>query len=529
MKKYFAKETFAYDLKSGFTLFLIALPLSIGIAIASGAPASAGLLAAIVGGMLGSILGANELAINGPAAGLIIVILGAVDSMGAGNGSLGFRYTLASICAAGIIQIMMGIFRLASLGLAFPSAVIHGMLSAIGAIIIAKQIPVIFGVKVVTKSIFGLFIGIPQYISNLNPQVAFIGIASLVILFGLPLISHKLASKLPVPLIVVAFGIIVGKYFDLEHHHIVRFWNWKAEVGESSLLNVPVNIKGSILFPNFSMFFTFKNLVAVMSIAIIASIESVLSTFAVDKLDHQKRISDLNRDLASKGLCNTILGLIGGLPVITEIVRSSANISNGAKTRASNFLHGLFILIFLALFPELLHEIPLSALAAILMFVGWRLAHPSQFKHAYQVGPDHVLVFCITFLTTLATDLLVGVAVGVLSELVIGVYHGVQIKDLLGLNYKEINNEKLVELEIESSLVFVNSLKLRKLIESYLSSGQSLVVSIAKSRFVDHTVFDLLDRYKVAFREKKLDFRIDTGGLLQPLSKHPLASQRRKA
>ncbi len=523
------KGSFLSDLKAGFIIFLIAMPLSIGIALASGAPASAGLLAAIVGGVLGSWLGGAQLTINGPAAGLIVVILGAVESLGQGDNVMGFRYMLAATIAAGILQILIGGFRLATLGLAFPSAVIHGMLSAIGAIIIAKQIPVLLGVTAAAKSIFGLYLEVPQEIKNLNPEIAFIGLSSLILLMVVPKLRFKITKKIPMPLVVVVLGIFLGQYFDLDHKHIVQFLSWKSDVGQRYLLNIPLHLSETVVLPDFGRFFTFTNLVAVFSIAVIASIESILSTFAVDKLDPQKRTSNLNRDLVSKGVCNFVLGWIGGLPIISEIVRSSANIDNGAKTKSANFFHGLFILLFLAFFPELLHKIPLACLAAILIFVGWRLAHPSQFLHAAHIGADHIASFLVTFIATLATDLLVGVALGVATEILIAVIQGVKLRDFFSLKYNEPSTENTLKLEIQSPVLFTNSLKLRALLQNQLNAGKNLILDMSESPYVDHTVLDLVERMRIVFRAKGLTVTTYFDDKHKSISKHPLSSRKKVA
>lgn len=516
-----------HDLKAGFVVFLIALPLSIGIALASGAPAAAGLIAAFVGGMLGSFLGGSQLTINGPAAGLIVIVLGAVESLGQGNLAQGYKYMLAATVAAGVLQIVMGALRLANVGLAFPSSVVHGMLSAIGAIIIAKQFPVLFGVKAASHSIIGLFAEIPSEFLHLNPEVAYIGFTSLLLLIVWNKLPIKALRKIPAPLLVVLLGVGLGRYFDLEHRHTVQILGWSGEVNSKLLLSVPSSLKDSLAFPDFGRFWTLTNLSAVLSIAIIATIESTLSTFAVDKLDPLKRTSNLNRDLLSKGICNCVCGLIGGLPIISEIVRSSANIDNGARSKASNFFHGAMILTFLLLFPSLLHEIPLASLGAILIFVGWRLAHPSQFKHAFHIGPDHITAFCVTFGMTLATDLLMGVASGVVVEIVIALVHGVRGKGFFGLETHEMSDGKKAHVFVRSPAIFTNSLKLRAIVQKYQTQKIPVVLDLSGCSFIDHTVLDQVDRFRADFaaQGQSLELVLDNGH--KALSAHPLASRKK--
>lgn len=524
------KNLFSFaDLRSGFIVFLIALPLSVGIAIASGAPASAGLFAAIVGGIVGSWLGGSEMTINGPAAGLIVVVFGAIESLGQGDLSLGFKYFLAAVIAAGVVQMALGLAKMANVGLAFPGSVIHGMLSAIGAIIIVKQMPVLIGVKPAAKSVFGILLEVPHALTQLNPDSALIGGLSLVLLFGVPKFFPGFARRVPIPLVVVVTGVALGRILDLEHHHTVRFLNWVGEDDPNMLLNVPSRIGDSMVRPDFARFWTMDNLKAVFSITIIASIESVLSTYAVDKLDPKRRVSDLNRDLFSKGACNLLLGLIGGLPIISEIVRSSANIANGAASRFSNFFHGLLILVFLLLFPTTLHTIPLASLAAILISVGWRLSHPSHFQHAWKIGREHFAAFVVTFVVTLATDLLVGVAVGIVTELLIAAYHGVTPMQLFRIQHRREARESDETIEISSPLVFVNILQLRRLLSEPLRARRSVTLHLVEGSFIDHSVMDQIDRMIELYTREglKLDYRLSEEH--QPLSGHPLAARRKRS
>lgn len=523
-------DTLKYDVKSGFVIFLIALPLSIGIALASGAPPAAGLIAAAIGGILGSLLGAGSVTINGPAAGLIVIVLGAVESLGHGNQALGFKYTLAAIVAVGLLQICVGALKLASVGLAFPSSVVHGLLSAIGAIIISKQLHSLIGVKPNAKSVVGLLMEFPQDLAHLNPEIAYIGFASALLLLFWSKNTNPKLKQIPAPLLVVGMGVALGRYFDLEHEHIVRFFTGDTFVDRRFLLNVPNNIRDSLTFPDFSAFFTKESFFAIFSIGIIASIESTLSTFAVDKLDREKRTTDLNRDMVSKGICNTLCGLIGGLPIISEIVRSSANIDNGAKSRASNFIHGLLILLFMILVPSALHAIPLACLAAILIFVGWRLAHPSQFAHAYHIGADHIAAFAITFAMTLATDLLIGVASGVVVEFVIALLHGVKPSELFSLKITEsvsTNSRGTVNVSVQSPAIFSNSLTLRGVLNKILAAKQNVNVNLDQSLFIDHTVLDQLSRFESDFAAQGLVLKSNFSVSHISISQHPLASRRK--
>jgi MFS superfamily sulfate permease-like transporter len=524
------KNNILVNLKSGFILFLIALPLSIGIALASNAPATAGLWSAIIGGMLGSILGGAEININGPAAGLIVVVLDAtikLSQFAPSDPLAGFKFTLAAIVIAGIFQIILGLLKLADLGLVLPSAVIHGMLSAIGAIIIAKQIPVLLGVKAISKTIIGLYLEIPHEIQVLNPAITLIGLTSFFILFfSNSSKKTKWIKKIPIPLIVVIIGIIFNRIFDLEHEHLVHIFHKDALVNANYLLNIPSNFSASIYHPDFHIFLTKEFFIAVISILFVSTIESVLSTVAVDKLDPQKRTSNLNRDLMSKGVCNMILGFIGGLPVITEIVRSTANIENGATSRLSNFFHGFFILLFLLLFPNILHQIPLAAMAAILIFVGYKLAHPSHFKHVFEIGTHQFLAFITTFIVTLATDLLIGVLAGLLIEVFIALLKGVPLSQFFSINYKiKEEKENTTLITIESHAIFSGFLSIKKELDKALLNKKNLILDFQNSNFIDHNILDQINNYKFKFEANKLNFEMFFAKEHKAISMHPLATR----
>ncbi|MDP3589620.1 MAG: SulP family inorganic anion transporter, partial [Methylobacter sp.] len=335
------KENWRSDLLSGFLVFLIALPLCLGISMASGFPPSAGIITAIIGGVLVSRINGSFITINGPAAGLIVVVLGAVQSLGDGDAMAGYRYTLAAIVIASVLQILMGFFKAGRLSSFFPASVVHGMLAAIGIIIMAKQINVVLGTTPEQgSSLFSTIAQIPHSIVNLNPEIAVIGISGLVILTVWSMIKNPSLKMIPAPLIVVLVGMGLARYFDLEHEHMYLFLpdahflpHHEETVGPAFLVAISENFMSGFYFPDFSKIATLEFWEAVVSICLVGSLESLLSAMAVDKLDPYKRHSNLDRDLTAVGVGNLVAGLIGGLPMIAEIVRSSANINNGAKTQ----------------------------------------------------------------------------------------------------------------------------------------------------------------------------------------------------
>ena len=354
------KENWRSDLLSGFLVFLIALPLCLGISVASGFPPSAGIITAIIGGMLVSRINGSFVTINGPAAGLIVVVLGAVEELGNGDPIAGYHYALAAIVVASAIQALLGIFKAGRLSSFFPASVVHGMLAAIGIIIMAKQVHTMLG-QAPTKgsSLLSTIAQVPHSILNPNFEIAIIGLTGLAILIAWTFIKNPTLKMIPAPLIVVLVGIGLAKYFGLDQEHTYTFFSGAPEqsIGPKFLVAISDNFTSSFAFPDFSKLPTLEFWEAVISISLVGSLESLLSAMAVDKLDPYKRHANLDRDLTAVGIGNLVSGLIGGLPMIAEIVRSSANVNNGAKTQWANFFHGTFLLLFVVLFPQIIHNV----------------------------------------------------------------------------------------------------------------------------------------------------------------------------
>lgn len=517
------KRHWPLDLVSGFVVFLLAMPLSVGIALASGCPPTAGILAAVVGGVVGSLLGGSYLTINGPAAGLIVIVLGAVQDLGHGDPVAGYRRMLATAVLAGVLQLGMGLLRLGALGVGVPGSVIHGMLSGIGVIIIVKQLPVALGATATAKSVPAMIAEIPQLVQGLNPEVALIACVGLLIILSYRDFKGELARLIPAPLIVVIAGIGMAHLFDFDHTHKVQSHWMTFEAGPKLLLNLPSNLAAAIVRPDWSELFTWPSLRWAISLALVASIESLLTANAVDRLDPYKRVSNLDRELLTKGVCNSLCGLIGGMPIIAEIVRSSANVRAGASTRWANFFHGVFILAFLALFPALLHQIPMAALAALLLSVGYALAHPSQFLNVAKVGRDHFAAFLVTFVLTVGVDLLAGVAAGIAVELVFNLSRGANWKHLFRVAVEERQESEQRVLRVTSALVFSNFLGLKKRLEAQ-GGKSSLLLDLSAAPIVDHTALDHLHRLQA---EAGNNFAVTFSESHRAVSQHPLATRRR--
>ncbi|MEE7626082.1 SulP family inorganic anion transporter [Methylobacter sp. Wu8] len=530
------KENWRSDLLSGFLVFLIALPLCLGISMASGFPPSAGLITAIIGGMLVSRINGSFVTINGPAAGLIVVVLGAVQELGGGDAMAGYRYALAAIVVASALQVLMGVFKAGRLSSFFPASVVHGMLAAIGIIIMAKQINVVLGTTPEKgSSLFSTIAQIPHSIANLNPEIAIIGGSGLVILTAWTMIKNPTLKMIPAPLIVVLVGMGLARYFDLEHEHMYLFLpdahflpHHEETVGPKFLVAISDNFMSGFYFPDFSKGATLEFWEAVVSICLVGSLESLLSAMAVDKLDPYKRHSNFDRDLTAVGAGNLLAGLIGGLPMIAEIVRSSANINNGAKTGWANFFHGAFLLLFVVLFPRLIHSIPLAALAALLVFTGFRLASPKEFAKVMGVGKEQLFMFVVTIIGVLQTDLLVGVGIGILTKFAIHMLRGVRPNNLFKIHFVvEPKDADSVVVSIVGAAIFSNFMSLKDALAN-LESGKTVIFQLNNAYLIDHTVMEFIHDFQHNYERQGGQCRFFGMEYHDTFSEHPLSARRMK-
>lgn len=483
------------DLSAGFSVALVALPLSIGIALASGAPASAGLIAAIIGGLVGSWLGGSHVTINGPAAGLIVIVLDAITMLGNGDTMQGFRGMLAASVVAGALQIVFGALKLGRKGTAFPVSVIHGMMAAIGLIIIAKQAHLVLGNAPEAKNPLMLFAELPHAFATLDQhlQIAFVGFVSLAFIFNWSKLTAPWTKKLPPPLLTVILGSGIAMLIGLTG---------------KGLLQVPADVRSWIIFPDFSVMSTFMGWKFALTLALVGSLETVLSAAAIDKLDPLKRTSNLDRDLLSKGVCNIASAAIGGIPMIAEIVRSSANVTYGARTWKANFIHGLIILIAVLVLPSALALIPVASLAAVLLMVGSRLGNPMHLIHAKKIGLDNFAGFATTLFITLSVDLLVGILAGAIIQYIVEISLGLKIKNIFKASFKEEVKTREAIIYVDSALIFSNFLDIKEKISQLAATGMSIKLELASSDYIDHSVIEQLHELETHYKEKGISFEI---------------------
>jgi MFS superfamily sulfate permease-like transporter len=524
------RRHFKSDVVSGFLVFLIALPLCLAISKASGFPPAAGILTAIIGGIVGTFIGGAALTIKGPAAGLIVIAADAVQELGHGDARLGYKLTLAVVVVAGVIQIIFGLLHSGVLGYFFPSAAVHGMMAAIGITIVAKQVFTLTGTTPVATETLGVISEIPHAFASMNPDIFLIGAISLGLLFGLPLIKNRYVKMVPGPLVVLLVSIPLGRYFNLSHEHSYLFLDRHSyQLGPDFLVKLPGKLTDAISFPDFSLVFSGPSIKYIVLFALVGSLESLLSAKAVDILDPHKRHSDLNRDLLGVGIGNTLAGLVGGLPMISEIVRSSANVNNGAQTRWANFFHGLFLLLFVAFASQLLSQIPLAALAAMLIFTGFSLASPREFAHMFHIGGEQLVIFLVTILVALGTDLLVGIGAGSLTKLIIHLFRGLRLGSVFKASV-DIEHEipGLFQVKVRDAAVFSNYISLKNCLET-LPTGQHVIIDLSQTRLVDHTVMENLECYRADYALS--GGQVDITGLQRhkAVSSYPTAARIRPA
>ncbi|GAB3996644.1 SulP family inorganic anion transporter [Spirosoma daeguense] len=487
---------FRQDLPAGLSVFLVALPLCLGIALASGAPLFSGLVAGMIGGIIIGTLSGSEVSVSGPAAGLAVIVADSIAKLGA------YEAFLVAVILAGVIQFVLGIIKAGRFSSFFPDSVIKGMLVAIGIVIILKQIPHALGRDNDYEGEFefqqladgeNTISEIYRAIETASPGAVIISVISLAFLImwdkTVGQSRKTMLKNFPAPLVVVCGGVALNEFFKVA----VPEW-YLGDTAHQHMVQIPTIAPGKSLFsifdfPDFNALSNPQVYGVAGTIAIVASLETLLNLEASDRLDSQKRVSSTNQELIAQGIGNTLSGLIGGLPVTSVVVRTSANVYGGARTRMSAILHGIFLLIAVFLGGPLLNLIPLSCLAAVLIMVGYKLAKPTIFKKTYQDGWSQFIPFIVTVIGIIFTDLLIGIALGAVVGIIFVLYTNVQS------SFHIVRDGHKVLIEFEKDVYFLSKPQLKEALGS-LHAGDDVVINGRDAQFIDHDIYNMLQDFR---------------------------------
>ncbi len=490
-----------HDFPASIVVFFVAMPLCLGIALASGAPLFSGIIAGIVGGMVVGSTSKSAIGVSGPAAGLAVIVMAAIASLGS------FQAFLAAVVLAGVLQIVMGYLRLGTIAYYFPTSVIKGMLSGIGVIIILKQIPHALGYDKDFEGNFsfdygnGVISNLQAIVAGITPAAVIITIISMAILLAWETSffkKYRIFQMLQGPLVVVAVGILLTNLFS---RGILPF-----ELDSEHLVNIPVadtmrDFLAQFTIPDFSFLANPSVYWTAVVLAVIASLETLLCVEATDKLDPYKRVTPTNRELKAQGLGNIVSGLIGGLPITQVIVRSSANITFGARTKLSAIFHGFFLLISAVAIPTVLNMIPLATLACILFVVGYKLAKPSLFKGMYKLGWDQFIPFMVTVLAIVFTDLLKGIGIGLVVAIFYilrGHYHNAYA--LVKTTKGAVDHYKLT---LAEEVSFLNKGSILQLLNR-IPDNTAVTIDCSATKVIDYDVIEIIRDFKINAKNRNI-------------------------
>ncbi|MEL0651596.1 SulP family inorganic anion transporter [Algibacter sp. TI.3.09] len=495
------------DLPASIVVFFVALPLCLGIALASGAPLFSGVIAGVVGGVVVGALSGSKLGVSGPAAGLAAIVLTAIGTLG------GYENFLVAVVLGGVIQIIFSILKAGVIGYYFPSSVIKGMLTGIGIIIILKQIPHFFGydaelegadsfVESSGENTFSAILNITDHIILGSLVIGLIGLG--IILFWDKVLAKKakIFQVIQGPLVAVVAGIV---YFAVTQDHDT------LSIASSHLVSVPIpedfsSFLSQFSFPNFSAITNPDVWVVAFTIALVASLETLLSVEATDKLDPHKNVTPTNRELLAQGTGNIIVGLIGGLPITQVIVRSSANIQSGGMSKLSTIIHGFLLLISVVVIPKLLNMIPLSVLAAILLVVGYKLAKPSLFVKMHKMGWKQSIPFTVTVLGIVFIDLLWGIGLGLTVGIVVILLKSYQNSHFLHIEDNS-NGKHKIKMTLAEEVTFFNKGAILKELDS-LPIDTYLEINLIKTRYLDNDIIEILEDFLLKAEERNIDIKL---------------------
>ncbi|MCB0648193.1 MAG: SulP family inorganic anion transporter [Saprospiraceae bacterium] len=495
-------KNLAADFPASIVVFFVALPLCLGIALASGAPLLSGLIAGIVGGIIVGSLSGSNLGVSGPAAGLAAIVAVAITQLGS------FEVFLVAVVLAGVIQIIFGVLRFGIIGYFFPNSVILGMLTGIGIIIILKQIPHLFGYdkepmgadEFIEPSGENTLSVISHLLSSITPGALIIGIIGIVIIVFWDNILAKKAKIFKLiqgPIVAVVVGTIIKLLFD---------GNPDLAIKSSHLVSIPVSsnmeeIMGLLSFPDFSAITNPQVITVAFTLALIASLETLLSVEATDKLDPNKNVTPPNRELFAQGAGNIVSGFIGGLPITQVIVRSSANIQSNAKSKMSTIIHGCLLLLAVLVLPKILNHVPLAVLAAVLILVGYKLAKPSLFKKMWNLGWTQFVPFITTIVVIVLKDLLWGIVCGLFIGIIVILVKSYQ--NSLFLHREESQEGNKTKMTFAEEVTFLNKGAIAKQLND-LEPNSTLELDIRKSQYIDNDVIQILDDFVIQARNKNI-------------------------
>jgi MFS superfamily sulfate permease-like transporter len=486
--KYYRIIWFRHDLPAGLSVFLVALPLCLGIALASGAPLYAGLLSGIIGGLVVTLISGSQLAVSGPAAGLTTVVAASIIALG------DYKLFLLAVIIAGFLQIAFGVLRFGVIANYFPSSVIKGMLAAIGIILISKQIPLALGYDQPdfwTSGFLKLFSAerIKENFVDFNHHITRGAVViTIFCLLILVLLQQQFAKKLkviPAPLLVVAIGVITNGLFTSA--------NSDYSLKQTQLVNIPSNVFANISFPDVTKLFSTTAIWKDGAIiGLLATLETLLCIEAIDKLDKRNRITPINRELVAQGIGNVTCGILGAIPLTAVVVRGAANVDAGARTKLSGFTHGLFLLVAVLLVPFLLNKIPYASLAAILLVTGYNLTKPKLFRHMWRLGWKQFLPFSITILVILLTDLLIGVSIGLLISIYFIIQNNFKAEyKIIKTKHQGIETEYI---KLNSNVTFLNKVKFRKVLDE-VPEYSVLTIDGSECNFIDYDILEIISEY----------------------------------
>ncbi|CAN5411719.1 SulP family inorganic anion transporter [soil metagenome] len=501
------KNNLKADLPASLVVFFVALPLCLGIALASGAPLFSGIIAGIIGGVVVGSISGSSLGVSGPAAGLAVVVLTAISDLGS------YELFLAAVVFAGVFQILLGVLKAGVIGYFFPSSVIKGMLSAIGIIIFLKQIPLALGYEdgEIPFAFFettgiDIFTGLVNMVSSVSEGVVVITLISLIILLVWDNIlakKHKLFKLIPGPLVAVVIGII--------YYVVYSGTGSKFEITGANMVSVPIpesvsDFMGQLMFPDFTQLGNSQVYIIAITIAVVASLETLLSVEATDKLDPLKRVTPTNRELVAQGVGNTISGFLGGLPITQVIVRSSANVMSGGKTKLSTIVHGFLLLFSVILIPRFLNLIPLGVLAAVLLIIGYKLANPKQFITMSKHGKSQFIPFLVTVIAIVATDLLIGILLGLAVGIITILINSYKNSHFLHIEDKS-NGLHKIKMELAEEVTFLNKGAIQRELNS-LPENSYITLDVTKTKALDLDILEILDDFVVTAERKNITMKL---------------------